>query len=87
MLRLLQCKYLLFTKLYAPIWEETPLKPNVKNGLIFGGICGIAAILIWKFTLVVHPDPPAIDFIPFAIQLFVIHLIFGAFAAMGYRIR
>lgn len=76
---------LLFAENYAALWQNTTARPTNRNGLILGGISGLAAILIWKFTLSIHPDPPAIDFIPFAAQLFIAHLVFGLFATIGYN--
>jgi hypothetical protein len=76
---------LLFAELYGQIWQRTAVNPDAKSGLVFGGLSGIAAILIWKFTLTVHPDPPAVDFGSFALNLFLAHLVFGLFAAIGYR--
>jgi hypothetical protein len=75
---------LLFAELYGQIWERTSLNPNVQTGLMFGGLSGIAAILIWKFTLTIHPQPPAINFTNFAINLLLAHVIFGLFAAITY---
>jgi len=76
---------LLFAELYGQIWERTAVKASVKSGLIFGGLSGIAAILIWKFTLEAHPLAPATDFRNFAINLLLAHLVFGIFAAISYR--
>jgi hypothetical protein len=76
---------LLFAELYGQIWERTAVKATVKSGLVFGGLSGIAAILIWKFTLETHPLAPAVDFKHFAINLLLAHLVFGIFAAIGYR--
>jgi len=76
---------LLFAELYAPIWENIPPRQRVKTGLVLGGISGFAAILVWKFTLAVHPNPPSLNFMAFALQLFVVHLIFGTAAAIGYN--
>lgn len=76
---------LLFAELYAQIWERTFVRPTGKSGLVFGGLSGIAAILIWKFTLDAHPLTPAVDFKKFALNLFLAHLVFGIFAAVGYR--
>lgn len=76
---------LLFAELYAQFWERSAGKTTPKTGLIFGGLLGIGAILIWKFTLEVHPFAPALDFRKFAINLLVAHLVFGFFVAVGYK--
>jgi len=76
---------LLFAELYGQIWERTAVKATIKSGLVFGGLSGIAAILIWKFTLEAHPLAPAVEFRNFAINLLLAHLVFGIFAAIGYK--
>jgi hypothetical protein len=75
---------LLFAEGYAPFWSEQQQSSNIKTGLILGGLSGLAAILIWKFTLDMHPFPPPVQFLKFAGQLFIAHLVFGMFAAVGY---
>ena len=75
---------LLFAEAYTAFWTAEPGK-NIRTGLILGGISGFAAILIWKFAFTSHPDPPPVDFISFAGQLFIAHVIFGAFVAIGYN--
>ena len=76
---------LLFAELYGQIWQRSGMNPNPGTGLVFGGLSGIAAILIWKFTLTVHPFAPVLDFDSFALNLFLAHFVFGLFAALGYR--
>lgn len=76
---------LLFAEAYTPFWTGNS-KQNVRSGLMLGGISGIAAILIWKFAFNAHPDPPPVDFLSFAAQLFVAHLLFGGFVALGHNI-
>jgi hypothetical protein len=76
---------LLFAELYGRIWERTAINVNARSGLVFGGLSGIAAILIWKFTFAIHPFAPAVNFTSFALNLFLAHLVFGLFAAIGYR--
>jgi|SRR6186713_2270873 len=75
---------LLFAELYAQIWEQRSVRANAGTGLVFGGLSGIAAILIWKFTLETHPFAPSVDFTTFAVNLLLAHLVFGFFAAIGY---
>ncbi len=78
---------LLFAELYIELWERTSVKADLKTGLILGGLSGIAAILIWKFSLDAHPIPPAVNFRNHAINLFLAHIIFGVFALLGYKAR
>lgn len=74
----------LFVEIYAQFWDRS-VDANKKSGLVFGGLSGIAAILIWKFTLTIHPFRPAVNFKTFAINLFLAHLIFGLSSVIGYR--
>src|ERR1700712_3598189 len=53
---------LLFTEMYHKFWHEVPEKNRLKSGLVFGAIGGVAAILLWRFTFAVHPNPPAVNF-------------------------
>jgi len=76
---------LLFAETYAPLWTGRP-QADMKTGLVLGGISGIAAILIWRFTYAIHPYPPAVHFVLFAAQLFFAHVIFGVFTALGYDV-
>ena len=76
---------LLFAELYDQIWQKQTLNVNVRNGLVFGGLTGISAILIWKFTLNIHPYPPAVNFGSFALNLFLAHLVFGLVNALAYE--
>ncbi len=74
----------LFAELYSRVWEQRTPRETIKTGLIFGGLSGIAAILIWKFTMETHPFSPRIDFTTFALNLLLAHVVFGLFAAIGY---
>ena len=73
---------LLFSEMYMQFWENSSLNDKKKAGLIYGGLAGLAAILIWKFTLSAHPFTPAIDFAIFSLNLFLGHLIFGYVSAL-----
>jgi hypothetical protein len=73
---------LLFSEMYEKFWEHTSINNKKKAGLIFGGLAGLAAILIWQFTLNIHPIPPFLNFGLFALNLFLGHLVFGMVAAL-----
>src|ERR1700754_164683 len=65
---------LLFSEMYVKFWENSTFNNKKTTGLVFGGLAGLAAILVWKFTLSVHPFPPAIHFGLFSFNLFLGHL-------------
>lgn len=73
---------LLFAELYAPFWEQSK---SVKSGLIFGGLSGVAAILIWKFALQVFGEESLVNFPQFAGQLVMAHIVFGLFTALALQ--
>jgi hypothetical protein len=72
--------------MYVQTWQRWQMRPGIKSGLLFGGISGIAAIVIWKLTLKKHPLPPAVNFKTYAVNLFIAHLVFGLFAGFTYKI-
>jgi hypothetical protein len=72
---------LLFTEMYHKFWQEGPEKNKLKSGLVFGAMGGLAAILIWRFAVDVHPNPPSINFSRYAMNLFIGHLLFGIISA------
>lgn len=75
---------LLFTEMYIQFWKNSSPNTEKRTGLIFGGLVGLAAILIWKFTLLVYPFPSAINFGLFSINLFLGHLVFGIISALTF---
>ena len=75
-----------FAMIYAALWEKSKLKASVKSGLLFGGLSGLLAIVVWNATFRLHPAPPNVEFKRYYGHLFVAHLVFGAFASIGYKI-
>lgn len=59
-------------------------EPTITLFIILGAICGVIGILGWKFTFSAHPNPPALDFKEFYIQLFFAHIIFGVIAYLVF---
>lgn len=77
---------LVFAIIYARLWEEKRVKPSAKSGLALGALSALPAIAVWRLTFLLHPSPPKIHFKRFYGHLFLAHLVFGAFAAIGYKI-
>ncbi len=73
---------LLFSEMYVKFWQHSSINNKRKAGLIFGGLAGLSAILIWNFTLKIHPFPPSLNFGLFALNLFLGHLVFGMVTAL-----
>jgi hypothetical protein len=77
---------ILFALVYAELWDKEKVKPSIKNGLLLGGISGIAAIAVWKTTFKLHPAPPGINFKNYYIQLWAAHVVFGLFSTLAYQL-
>ena len=75
----------LFASVYAELWDKEKLKPTVKNGLLLGGVSGIAAIAVWGATFKLHPAPPGINFKKYYTQLWFAHIVFGVCATLAYK--
>lgn len=76
----------LFSTAYDRIWKETKVAPTVTSGVLLGAISGLAGIAIWNLTFKMHPDPPDVDRKGYYKHLMAAHVIFGMFAALGYRL-
>lgn len=75
-----------FAMIYATIWEKSKLKASVASGLLLGGLSGLLAIVVWNATFLLHPAPPNVKIKRYYSHLLVAHLVFGAFASMGYKV-
>ena len=75
---------LLFTEMYIQFWKNSSPNTEKRAGLIYGGLVGLGAILIWKFALSFHPLPPSINFGLFSLNLFLGHLVFGIISALTF---
>jgi hypothetical protein len=74
-----------FCAIYDAIWRQTSSRPSLANGVVLGGISGIAGISGWHLVLSAHPNPPAVELKKYYGHLMLAHLIFGTFSAIGYR--
>ena len=68
---------LAFTIIYKILLENTKLKSNVSAGIVLGFASGLVAVVIWKATFSLHPDPPQIKFKDFYGHLILAHVIFA----------
>jgi hypothetical protein len=67
---------LLFTKGYKVLLDHTKLESNLPKGILLGVAAGAVAVIIWKSTFSLHPDPPEIDFKGFYKHLMWAHIVF-----------
>ena len=75
-----------FSMAYDQIWRKTGSRPSLQNGIVFGGVNGLVGILIWKSVIDAHPRPPLLEYKKYYSHLLAAHIVFGAFAAVGYMI-
>jgi hypothetical protein len=75
-----------FTAVYNQLWKnKNDNSPSLANGLLVGGISGVAGAAVWKTSFKVHPNPPTTSFKKYYIHLVAAHLVFGATTALMYR--
>ena len=75
-----------FCTLYDYVWRRSNLNPTLANGAIIGALTGVVGITGWHLTFQLHPDPPKINLQKYYGHLLVAHVVFGMFAALGYRL-
>ncbi|HEY0244038.1 MAG TPA: hypothetical protein VGC01_00615 [Mucilaginibacter sp.] len=76
----------LFALAYAGLWDKNKVKPTTKNGLLLGGVSGIAAIAVWSAIFKIHPAPPGINFKKYYTQLWFAHVVFGICSTIAYKV-
>jgi len=72
----------LFCLIYVHLWKDK-INPTFKSGLILGAASGMLGIAAWQLIFKVHPNPPVKNLKKYFGHLFLAHLIFGGFAALG----
>lgn len=68
---------IVFSTAYQLFWKRFFRFPVWKDGLLFGTLCGLVGITIWRLTFAAHPSPPRIRLKPYLFHLYIAHLIFG----------
>lgn len=76
---------MVFSAVYVELWESGKIKPNVKTGLVLGGVSGVVGMLIWKASFWLHPFPPNNRKLDFYLQRIPAHIVFSVFATFAYR--
>jgi hypothetical protein len=76
---------LLFVAMYSQVWKKNIVKPHLLSGFALGAPSALLGIMAWKIIFEMHPDPPLKNLKKYFGHLFAAHLIFGAFAALGYK--
>lgn len=77
---------MLFSAVYVELWESGKVKPNVKTGLVLGGVSGVVGMLIWQASFWLHPFPPNNRKLDFYLQRIPAHIVFAVFATLAYRL-
>ncbi len=57
--------------------KNTLLEPTLTSVLVFGLLCGLFGIAVWKLFFILHPDPPHIPLKQYLIVLLLGHIVFG----------
>ncbi|KLT63590.1 hypothetical protein [Pedobacter sp. BMA] len=73
-----------FSLIYVMLWEKKLLKPSVGSAILLGLASSVVGIGIWKTTFKLHPFTPFMDYKRFYLQRIPAHLVFAAFATVGY---
>ena len=73
---------IIFNVIYVQLWNNK-ITPSNKSGLFLGAASGALGILAWQLAFKIHPDPPVKNLKKYFGHLFVAHLIFGVFSAIG----
>lgn len=68
---------LIFTTIYTEFLKRKILKPDLPDAVVLGFVNGVAAVVIWKATFSLHPDPPQIQFGDFYKHLILAHVVFS----------
>ncbi|WP_194776254.1 hypothetical protein [Pararhodonellum marinum] len=76
---------LMFAFGYHKLWQTGKVKPGILSGSLLGAASGVAGILVWKTVFKLHPNPPAKNLKKYFGHLLLAHVVFGAFAGMGYK--
>lgn len=77
---------MLFAAIYVDLWEARKIKPDMKTGLVLGGVSGMVGMLIWKASFWLHPLPPNNRKLDFYLQRIPAHVVFAVFATVAYRL-
>lgn len=67
----------LITSMYKYFDKNRNNKLVLRNGILLGGLSGIAGVAMWKLFFRIHPAPPSVPLRKFFIQLLWVHLVFG----------
>lgn len=77
---------LMFCTLYDRIWQRLTPAERMFVALPIGAVSGIVGALVWKTTLKAHPFPPIIHYKKYYLHIVLAHVVFGAFAGLGYNL-
>ena len=77
---------IIWAALFVILWHYHVGKPNLYYSLIFGFVCGVLAMLGWRFHFYVHSNPPAIPLRAFLLALLCGHVVFGIGMMEAYNL-
>jgi len=76
---------MVFAAVYVGLWERKRINPDIKTGLVLGGLSGLLGMFIWKASFWLHPFPPNNRKLDFYLQRIPAHVVFAVFATIAYR--
>lgn len=76
---------LVFCTLYDRIWQRLTPAERMLVSIPLGALSGVIGAVVWKTTFQKHPFPPVIRYKNYYLHIVLAHVIFGAFAGLGYN--
>lgn len=64
----------LFGILYYLLISTGVIRPDVVDGMLFGVMLGIIAIVVWYISFKVHPSPPPVSLPLYLLMIFTGHI-------------
>lgn len=75
----------MFASGYHKLWNSGKVKPGLISGSLLGAASGLVGIMVWKAVFKFHPNPPTKSLKKYFGHLLLAHVVFGAFAGLGYK--
>jgi hypothetical protein len=75
-----------FCWVYSQKWYNQKPVIRLVYGIPFGIVSGVMGAIIWKKTFDLHPNPPKTDYRTYYRHIFLAHLVFTSFSALGYSL-
>jgi hypothetical protein len=74
-----------FTFIYFYLWPNRDSEASFFQSLLFGFLCGVFGIIVWKIFFLLHPNPPEISLPVYLLNILIGHLFFGIGIFITYK--